>query len=28
VLYDYRQRQSAPLRGVPILPILGLRGRF
>jgi outer membrane receptor protein involved in Fe transport len=28
VLYDYRARQSAPLRGVPILPILGLRGRF
>ena len=28
VLYDYRSRQSAPLRGVPILPILGLRGRF
>jgi TonB family protein len=28
VLYDYRSRQSAPLRGVPILPVLGLRGRF
>src|SRR4029079_1884203 len=28
VLYDYRARQSAPVRGVPILPILGLRGRF
>jgi TonB family protein len=28
VLYDYRSRQSAPLRGVPILPILGIRGRF
>jgi len=28
ILYDYRARQSAPLRGVPILPILGIRGRF
>jgi TonB family protein len=28
VLWDYRSRESAPLRGVPILPILGLRGRF
>jgi TonB family protein len=28
ILYDYRSRQSAPLRGVPILPILGVRGRF
>jgi hypothetical protein len=28
ILYDYRSRQSAPLRGVPILPILGIRGRF
>jgi len=28
VLYDYRSRESAALRGVPILPILGLRGRF
>jgi TonB family protein len=28
VLYDYRARESAPLRGVPILPVLGLRGRF
>ena len=28
VLYDYRSRQSAPLRGVPILPVFGLRGRF
>jgi hypothetical protein len=27
-LYDYRYRQSAPLRGLPILPILGIRGRF
>ena len=28
VLYDYRSQESAALRGVPILPILGLRGRF
>jgi len=28
ILYDYRSRESAPLRGVPILPILGVRGRF
>jgi outer membrane receptor protein involved in Fe transport len=28
ILYDYRSRESAPLRGVPILPILGIRGRF
>jgi TonB family protein len=28
VLYDYRSLRSAPLRGVPFLPILGLRGRF
>jgi TonB family protein len=27
-LYDYRFRQSASLRGLPILPILGVRGRF
>jgi TonB family protein len=26
--YDYRYQQSAPIRGVPILPILGVRGRF
>ena len=26
--YDYRYRQSAPVRGIPILPVLGLRGRF
>ena len=28
ITYDYRFRQSAPLRGLPILPILGIRGRF
>jgi outer membrane receptor protein involved in Fe transport len=28
ILYDYRFRQSASLRGLPILPILGIRGRF
>ncbi len=27
-LDDYRYRQSAPLRGLPILPVLGLKGRF
>src|SRR5262249_637456 len=27
-LYDYRYRDRAPLRGLPILPILGARGRF
>jgi hypothetical protein len=27
-LYDYRFRESAALRGLPILPILGIRGRF
>jgi len=27
-LYDYRARESAAIRGVPILPILGIRGRF
>jgi hypothetical protein len=26
--YDYRYRDSAPVRGLPILPVLGLRGRF
>ncbi len=25
---DYRFRQTAPVRGLPILPILGMRGRF
>jgi TonB family protein len=28
VLYDYRFQESAPIRGLPILPILGVRGRF
>lgn len=28
VLYDYRYRESAPVRGLPILPFLGLRGSF
>src|SRR5262249_28831983 len=28
ILYDYRYQQTAPLRGLPILPILGVRGRF
>ena len=27
-IYDYRYQQSAPVRGVPFLPILGLRGKF
>jgi TonB family protein len=27
-LYDYRYRQSATIRGLIILPILGVRGRF
>ena len=27
-LYDYRFRESTALRGLPILPILGVRGRF
>jgi TonB dependent receptor len=27
-VYDYRYRQGAPVRGLPILPIVGLRGRF
>jgi TonB family protein len=27
-LYDYRYRKSAPVRGLPLLPVLGLRGRF
>ncbi|HXI59549.1 MAG TPA: TonB-dependent receptor [Polyangia bacterium] len=26
--FDYRYRQSAPVRGLPFLPILGVRGRF
>jgi len=28
ITYDYRYQQSAPIRGLPILPILGVRGRF
>jgi TonB family protein len=28
VTYDYRYLQSASIRGLPILPILGVRGRF
>ncbi len=28
VLHDYRYRGSAPVRGLPILPLLGLRGTF
>jgi hypothetical protein len=28
ITYDYRYQQSASVRGVPILPILGVRGRF
>ena len=27
-LFDYRSRASAPLRGIPIFPVLGARGRF
>jgi len=27
-IYDYRCRGSEPVRGVPFLPILGLRGIF
>lgn len=27
-IYDFRFRQSAPVRGLPILPILGFRGKF
>ena len=28
ILYDYRYRESAPVRGLPILPLLGMRGIF
>ena len=28
MLYDYRFRESAAIRGLTILPILGIRGRF
>ncbi|HET6283227.1 MAG TPA: TonB-dependent receptor [Polyangia bacterium] len=27
-IYDYRYRASAPVRGLPLLPVLGVRGRF
>jgi hypothetical protein len=27
-VYDYRYQQQAPVRGLPIFPVLGLRGRF
>jgi hypothetical protein len=27
-IYDYRYRESAPVRGLPILPLLGVRGSF
>jgi hypothetical protein len=27
-IYDYRYRQAAPIRGLPILPTIGVRGRF
>lgn len=27
-VYDYRFRDRAPVRGLPILPVIGLRGRF
>jgi TonB family protein len=27
-IYDYRFAQSAPIRGLPILPVAGVRGRF
>ena len=28
ITYDYRYQQSAYIRGLPILPILGVRGRL
>jgi TonB family protein len=28
VLWDYRYRESAPVRGLPLLPTLGLKGEF
>jgi TonB family protein len=28
VQYDYRFRDSAPIRGIPLLPTLGVRGKF
>jgi hypothetical protein len=27
-VFDYRFQQSGPVRGLPVLPILGVRGRF
>jgi len=27
-VYDYRCRGTEPVRGIPFLPILGLRGMF
>jgi hypothetical protein len=27
-VYDYRYRQSGPVRGLPVLPVLGIKGRF
>jgi hypothetical protein len=27
-IYDYRYQSSAPVRGLPILPVLGLKGHF
>jgi TonB family protein len=27
-IYDYRYKESGPIRGLPILPVIGLRGRF
>lgn len=27
-IYDYRFQKRAPVRGLPILPVIGLRGRF
>jgi TonB family protein len=26
--YDYRYQQSAPVRGIPFLPVLGIKGKF
>ena len=28
VQFDYRWREQAPVRGLPILPTLGVRGQF
>jgi hypothetical protein len=28
ITYDYRFQESAPVRGLPIFPVLGVRGRF